>query len=259
MKQIDHLFRKRIGYPEQKKITFEDLSDVLIKTARSMPFENLCIMRGEYSPITKESLIAKTLVRNEGGLCYELNPVLYLFMKENGFIVSLVSGVVYNQTESTWSSTGRTHATILLENDGEEYLVDTGFGGNLPLIPVPLSGEIVKSVNGEFRVSKTVNELGNYLLEMKRKDKDVDWQIGYVFDTSEKIEELSELQEMQRIIVESKDSSFNKSPLITMLTEEGSMTLTNKALTKWHAGEMTKEDISDEKFQELAKQYFGLD
>lgn len=259
MQTVDQLFRKRIHYPQNKEISFKDLNDILSKTAQTFPFENLCIIKGENASITKESLVSKTLERNEGGLCYELNPVLYLFLKENGFNVSLVNGVVYNQTTGTWSATGRTHVAIILLNGNQEYLIDTGFGANLPLTPVPMNGEIVKSGNGEFRVVKSNNEFGDYVFEMKRRDKDTDWQIGYSFDSSFVIEELSELEKMQRIIIESEDSSFNKSPLITMLNEKGSVILTNHSFTKWEDGTMLKEEITEEKFKELAKDYFGLE
>lgn len=258
MKNIVQLFRKRIGYPDLKKITFEDLSDVLVKTGKTFPFENLCIMKGTYAPITQESLIVKTLVRNEGGLCYELNPVLYLFLKENGFHVCLVDGVVFNQAKGAWSSTGRTHVAILLEHENQKYIIDTGFGANIPLAPIPLSGEIVKTGNGEFRISKSNNEFGDFVFEMKRRDKDTEWQIGYTFGSKKEIRELSELDNIQTIIRESKDSSFNKSPLITILHEKGSMTLTNHSFTKWEEGKIIKEDIDEEKFKELAKKHFGL-
>ena len=41
---------------------------------------------------------------------------------------------------------------ILLSHNEQIYLIDTGFGVNLPLQPVPLSGQIARSANGEFRI-----------------------------------------------------------------------------------------------------------
>ncbi len=57
------------------------------------------------SDITKQNLMNKILVRNESGLCYELNSFLYYF------------------------------------------LVDNGFGGNLPLRPLPPIGEVATLIN----------------------------------------------------------------------------------------------------------------
>lgn len=256
--KIDQLFRSRIGLEERKTIAFAHLEEVLMKAARTFPFENLCIIKGKVNPITKDNLIEKLLNRNEGGLCYELNPILYLFLQENGFSVSLVRGVVYNQAAKEWSKTGRTHVAILLEHKGKRYLVDTGFGGNIPLVPVPLTGETVRSSNGEFRVTKTENTFGDCLFEMKRKYKDDDFTIGFVFDSEDVVKEVTDLEEMQRIIVNSEASAFNKEPLVTMLNEQGSKTLTNKSITVWQEGSMTKEEIAESQFQELVKSHFGL-
>ncbi|KRE48912.1 arylamine N-acetyltransferase family protein [Paenibacillus sp. Soil724D2] len=258
MYELNGLFRKRMGIPENQKITFETLDHILRKTALSLPFENLSIISNKTSIITKESLITKMLVKNEGGLCYQLNPLLYFFLVENGFNAALVRGEVYNYATKDWSKLGRTHVTILLQHKGQTYLVDTGFGGNLPLKPVPLNGETTSSVNGEFRVKAMESDYGDYVLELKLKYKDTDWKIGYAFDTKRPLENLSELNEVQGIIVQHKESRFNKTPLITQLTSDGNVTLTDTSFTQWMNGKSSKEQIDNVKFKELAKQHFGF-
>jgi N-hydroxyarylamine O-acetyltransferase len=44
MNELNGLFRKRVGLPENEKITFETLELILEKTAATFPFENLCII-----------------------------------------------------------------------------------------------------------------------------------------------------------------------------------------------------------------------
>ncbi|MCY9667346.1 arylamine N-acetyltransferase [Paenibacillus alginolyticus] len=258
MNELNGLFRKRLGIPENEILTFEKLDNILVKTARTIPFENLNIISNETSAITKESLISKILMKNEGGLCYQLNPLLYFFLVENGFNAVLVRGEVYNYATKDWSKLGRTHVTILLQHKGQTYLVDTGFGGNLPLKPVPLNGETASSVNGEFRVRATETDYGDYILEMKLKYKDTDWKIGYAFDTKRPLKDLSELNEVQEIIVQHKESRFNKIPLMTQLTSDGNVTLTDTSFTQWIQGKSSKEQIDKDKFKELAKQHFGF-
>ncbi|MDQ0221239.1 arylamine N-acetyltransferase family protein [Peribacillus cavernae] len=156
MSTLNTLFRERIGIPVHEKITFDSLGPILEKTAKTFPFENLCIIGCNTGAITKENLMNKMLVRNEGGLCYELNSLLYFFLAESGFDVSLCRGVTYNNETQDWTAIGRTHVTILLKHMENTYLIDTGFGGNLPLVPVPLTGETVTSNNGEFRIKKEI-------------------------------------------------------------------------------------------------------
>lgn len=257
MGKLTALFNKRIGMPENEAITFGKLPEVLERTALTIPFENLTVIQNRISKVNKENLFEKIIERNEGGLCYELNPFFYYYLIENGFHAVLADGVVYNHAAQDYHQLGRTHVTILINHEGQTYLIDTGFGANLPLLPVPLSGETVSSTNGEFRLKKEMTEHGDYVLEMKLKHKDPDWKIGYAFDSRKPITE-STLNEIQTIIAEHPNSSFNKQPLLTCLTKTGSITLTNTSFTQWVNGTVTKETIEDTKFGELAKQHFGM-
>lgn len=258
MCELNSLFRKRIGISQNKNITFEKLDYILEQTAINIPFENLCIMENKISDINKENLINKILVNKEGGLCYELNSIFYFFLIENGFDASLVRGVIYDNINETYSTIGRTHVAILVTHKNQTYLIDTGFGGNLPLKPVPITGEPVTSNNGEFRVNKGDSEFGNYVLEMKLKHKDTNWKIGYAFDSKKLINDVSEFNEIQTIVAKHQESPFNKKPLITRLTSTGNLTLTDTSFTQWIDGIDTKEEIDHAKFKELLKKHFGI-
>jgi N-hydroxyarylamine O-acetyltransferase len=258
MSELNSLFRKRIGISEDEKITFETLDNILEKTAQNIPFENLCIIKNQTNNITKKNLMNKILLKKEGGLCYELNSIFYFFLIENGFNAVLARGVVYNNENQEFLTIGRTHVTILIIHEHQPYLIDTGFGSNLPLKPVPLSGETVTSNNGEFRIGKLETEHGDYVLQVKLKHKDTDWRIGYAFDSKRTITDISEFNEIQTIITEHEESSFNKNPLITRLTNEGSITLTDSSFTQWADGNLTKEKIDYDRFKELSKQHFGI-
>jgi N-hydroxyarylamine O-acetyltransferase len=258
MSEFNFLFRNRIGIPQAEVITFQNLDMVLEKTAKSIPFENLCIIENRTKEITKENITSKILEQNEGGLCYELNSILYLFLSENGFSPSLVRGVTYNQMNQQWTATGNTHVVNLITHNGQVYLVDTGFGGFLPLKPVPLSGESVVSSNGEFRVDHVESEHGDYMLYMKLNRKDEDWKIGYAFNSKEEIQNITELNEVQRIIIEHPESAFNKKPLITKLTDKGNITLTDTSFTEWVDSSLNKEIIDEKRFNEIRNEYFNL-
>ncbi len=66
------------------------------------------------------------------------------------------------------------------------------------------------------------------------------------------------LNAIQTIIAKHPKSSFNKHPLITRLTQNGNITLTDTTFTQWADGTLTKETIDHVKFKELAKQHFVL-
>lgn len=258
MKDLDRLFRQRIGFPDQEKVTLTNLNTVLEMTAAAIPFENLCAISGDNSELNQENLAEKIFTRNEGGLCYDLNSILYLFLRENGLNVEIVRGAVYVPELDGFSPTGNTHAAIILAENDEQYLVDTGFGGNLPLTPVPLDGQEVTSANGAFRVKKEASEFGDCFLEMKLKHKDSDWRKGYAFDTLHPVGDIGELNESKLIITDHPRSPFNKKPLLTRVTANGSMILTDTSFTQWLDGQLVKEQIDEERFKELARQHFKI-
>jgi N-hydroxyarylamine O-acetyltransferase len=255
---IRALLLKRIGLPEKGEIDFASLDTVLEYMSRSIPFENLRIMAKKTLTISEESLIDKMLIRNEGGLCYELNTIFYLFLKELGFRVRLTSGVVYDSKKQAFAGTGRTHVTILLDQDSETYLVDAGFGGSIPLTPVPFSGHSVTSNNGEFRVDRTGHELGSHALMLKLRYKDTDWRTGYVFDVNQPEVDFETMNAIQTIIAEHPASAFRQNPLITMRTATGNMTLTGESFTEWEHGQVTKTAVDDAGFRSILKSRFGL-
>ena len=69
---------KRLKIPA-KEITFDDLDAILLKMGLILPYENLDIMAGTIKNISKNNLIEKLLIQKRGGLCYELNSLLYYF------------------------------------------------------------------------------------------------------------------------------------------------------------------------------------
>lgn len=261
MESFNALFYKRIGWSgqEEEAVSFEQLNDVLEQMSRTIPFENLRIMSRSTMDITKENLTHKIAVLGEGGLCYELNPLLYFFLTENGFHAELVKGTVYNHADQQFSNSRGTHAAIVLTYEDQAYIIDTGFGGSIPLKPVPFNGETVASSNGAFRIRPHDGDHGNYVLEMKLKHRDKDWRIGYAFDTMKPIHNITKgMNEIQSTIIENPNSSFNKNPIITMLTESGNITLTDTSFTIRQQDQIIKKEIDQTQFEEMKKQHFGL-
>jgi N-hydroxyarylamine O-acetyltransferase len=258
MTNLDRLFRKRLGIPCDKVITFENLNAVLEKAAKSIPFENLCIIENRTNEITRENLIKKVIEQNEGGLCYELNSIFYFFLIENGFHTNLIRAIRYNYSSQKWSTMGKTHVANMIKHNGQLYIVDIGFGVNSPLKLVPLNGETVTSNNGELKVENLDSEHGDSIFYMKLKHKDTDWKIGYAFDSKKVMKDLAELNEVQKINTGHPESKFNKKPLMTKFTDKGTMTLTDTSFTEWADGKLKKKEIDEKLFHEIAKRYFDL-
>ncbi|WP_267897277.1 arylamine N-acetyltransferase [Peribacillus saganii] len=116
MAGINPYFKKRIGIGPDEPVTFDNLGRLFEKTAKSFPFENRRIIEGRTGELTPESLANTLLTMSEGGLCYELNPLLVLFLKEYDLKVWMVRGSVYDRLSEGWCATGMTHVAVLVEH-----------------------------------------------------------------------------------------------------------------------------------------------
>ncbi|MBM7713217.1 arylamine N-acetyltransferase [Siminovitchia sp. FSL H7-0308] len=226
------LFIRKIyesGYPEDKppkdRVTF-----ILQKFAEWFPFENTDVMNHNIDPVTPAFLIKKMVTASRGGLCYEINPLLYLVLKELGFQPTLAAATVKNKDE--WVLDG-THALVLLEIDHEKYIADSGFGNRLALAPLQLDGPEVISPAGAFRLRSVSTEKGAVVMEHSADHKE--WSICYAFDWAPVTWE--SLNRMKKTIHEHPRSPFNKELLIASVLEDGTISINEKRQhKKWMDG-----------------------
>ncbi|MGI1806855.1 arylamine N-acetyltransferase family protein [Exiguobacterium sp. TDN 0502] len=209
---------RRIEFPLET-ITFDQLPRLLEAFAYHLPFENTTVLEKRVRPFNDDRFIETFLTEQRGGVCYDLNGLLHRVLQELNCPVRLVQATVYDQKSAAWSATGPTHVAIIWN---ETHLLDTGFGVNLPLVPVPLSGETVHSASGSYRIST------EDVLEIQRTGQ-VEFVTGYKFDRETAIT-TNDLSKMEQIIQQSDASPFNKGRLVAMRTPSGQKTLTERTL-----------------------------
>jgi len=228
-------------------IDIENMPVILRHIAKYIPFENLDVIDKTTKPLSLETIVEKLLTNHRGGLCYEINTLLFEVLRENNLNVNLISAVIYDESSQAFSKTGYTHTIILLEHKGVEYLIDAGFGNNIPLVPVPLNGDLVNSTNGIYKI------IDNQLY-MKRSYRDEQFILAYRFIK----ESLTwdQLRISQQIIEQSEESVFNKRELLTKCTEDGTVTLSENNLVIMKNGEKTSRVLTETEKQHAKKDYF---
>ncbi|TQR25206.1 arylamine N-acetyltransferase family protein [Bacillus safensis] len=233
---IQSAFLQKIGY-EGQSITFDDLPVLLKKMAYTFPFENRAVLNKQSYTLNQEGLKQHLLEENRGGLCYDLNPLLYYVLKEAGLSVQLLQGTVYNKEADTWAIDG-THVAIMLRHHNERFLIDAGFGVNLPLQPVPFTGEWVEAPSIRFRVKAEETEKGTHLLQL---DRGAGAETGYAFTLKEVGEDT--LAQLRHEIYENEASPFNKRPLASKLTPKGRVVVTEDHVTIHEQEEISKKPL----------------
>lgn len=147
---------------------FEDLHTILLQMGHLLSYENIDIMEGNTKEFSRENIEEKLLLKNRGGLCYEINSLLYYFLCDCGFNVYQIAGTLYDPKTRKWNHDDG-HVLIVLQHRNEKYIIDAGFVSYLSLHPVPFHGDSVTSVTGEYRVRKQNTEKGTHVLEMKKE------------------------------------------------------------------------------------------
>lgn len=240
-------FLKRINYKGKETITFADLPKLMAQFAYHIPFENTDIMNELDHDIDKAFLFHKMIEHHRGGLCYELNPLLYYVLEELGFNVQMIQATINKK-----KTLQHTHISTVLFYEGNRYLVDVGFGANQALQPVPFTGEFVSAVGGTYRVRELPEE-GQYVYERFNNHA---LEISYLF-TMKEISE-TEVNRAKNLVTIHTESPFNKGLLLTITTPKGHQTLTDTSLTVVENGQKQKENVNETKKQQITQQLFGI-
>ena len=186
--------------------------------SRLFPFENLDVLIRDERSITESFLIEKMLNKERGGLCYELNGLLHLVLKQLGFDVILAAATIWS--EGKWVI-DRTHAINLYKKDHKLYLIDSGFGNNLCLQPLQMDGEPVVSPSGMYRLRTEKTERGSIVFEHFTK---AGWELRYAFYPDAIGWE--DLNRMKELIHFHQDSPFKEKFLFAQIFKDGTVSIT---------------------------------
>lgn len=143
-------YLEALGLPASPP-TLAALDTLLSRHLARIPFASLSVRLQQPMPLALEAVFDRLVVQCRGGYCFEQNHLLQEMLHEAGYTTRLVlARVVYGQD----THPGLTHRLTLVTVDGEEWLVDAGFGAPGPRVSVPLSG--AERVDGwrRFRVAE---------------------------------------------------------------------------------------------------------
>lgn len=103
----------------KENVQFNDLHEIFLQIGRILPYKNIDVMEGNSLDIYSANLQEKLLLNNRGGLCYELNSLLYYFLSDCGFDVYRVAGTVYDLSDDQWKPDA-SHVIIILKHGGQK-------------------------------------------------------------------------------------------------------------------------------------------
>lgn len=240
---------KRIGY-QGSGLGVEQLTELVRCHLEAVPFECLdnYYERKDVS-LKIEDLYEKIVTRRRGGICFELNGLLYALLKEIGYDCYPV-GV---RVQWLWKEVRPiSHEGVLVRLDGKTYYCDVGFGGPGPKGVLCLDERSPQQVDREnFLVEKEGLEF-----RILRKHEGA-WERVLVF--SDCPWNPVDFRAICYYYATHEESRFVAHRIVNLCLPDGSLALTDDTFTERRNGEVIQTVLGlEEEISKILREKFGL-
>ena len=228
-----------------QKLSLGLVKELQKKHLATFSFNNIAVLLGEEISLELEDIVEKIVTKGLGGYCFEHNALIYEVLKRLGFEVRLLVGKVLNNQNI---EPPRTHRITLLSFEGEEYLVDVGFGPYCPTEPIKVANI------SSYKTHRLIEEEGAYKLQLSVESN---FFTLYKFD----LETYTQADCIMGNFYSSnyKDAVFVNNFVISLIKEESILSLRNNTYHR------IKEDVteilqidSDDDLYEIVNNDFGI-
>ncbi|MBV8325278.1 arylamine N-acetyltransferase [Chryseobacterium sp.] len=147
-------YMERIHYSGDRAMNMDMLKKIHQLHPEYIPFENIDSYTGTVPSLDPENIFRKLVIQSRGGYCYEQNLLLRDVLTCLGFKVELRLARVLWKKEGD-SSSPKSHLLLTAEIEGQNYLIDCGFGVVTLTAPLLLNDEEPQQTpNGLFKISR---------------------------------------------------------------------------------------------------------
>lgn len=241
-------YLRRIDYAGPLLPTAAVLQAVHLAHATHIPYENLDILLGQPIRLDLASIQAKLVLGGRGGYCFEQNKLLAAALQELGFPVQLLAARVRYRYRQMLP---RTHMVLLVHADGENWLVDVGFGAYGLLLPVPfVAGAEARQYAWTFRI---IEEPGLWVMQSLGEDA---WEDLYAFSLEP--QQMIDYEMANYYTSTHPNSRFVQTPTAQRMTTEVRYIMRNRELITDSGDVVTIREIADEELLSVLAQTFGL-
>ena len=226
----------RIVWSGSREATLDTLAAVLRAHMQAIPFENIDVLLGRGVRIDLDSVQEKLVVAGRGGYCFEHGTIVQAALTELGFAPTAHTARVINVRRR--DEAPLTHMVLTVSLDGRRLVVDPGFGGHGPLVPVPVV-EAEDASEGHDRH------------RMVRRDDE--WVLETTIDGSNVplwTSSLAPAEPVDFVMANHFVSTFPQSPFVTNVmlrafSPRGRVSLMNRDLTVRDGPRVMKSVVSD--------------
>ncbi len=219
-----------------------ELAGLLDHHMRAIPFENFDVLLGHPPRLAVDALEAKLVHARRGGYCYEHATLFAAVLRELGLDVRTHSARVVMVTPR--SAAPRTHMFLTVG----DAVLDPGFGGLAPRVPVPLDG----AVAGEHRL---VADRGERALEIRDGDG---WKRLWISSFEHDLP--IDFEMANHFTATHPASSFTSRLMARAFTADGRVSIFNRDVTIVRGRDTLTHQVADRAaLRALVAEHFGFD
>lgn len=243
---------ERIGWSGPLSPTLATLTGLLRAHMARIPWENLDVLLGRGIRLDLDSVYDKLVVARRGGYCYEHSTLLSAGLSHAGFApVAHAARVTFVRPRA---EAPRTHMLLTVPVGGVTYILDPGYGGHGPLVPMPLAANaVVRDGSDSHRL---VRHEGEWVLEAEIEGV---WKPLWTST-------LQPESAVDFVMANHFTATWPQSPFVTMLlmralTPDGRrVSVANRDVTIARDGVFEKSQLADRAaLRKLLADHFGFD
>jgi N-hydroxyarylamine O-acetyltransferase len=242
---------ERIQWGGDTRASFETLAGLLSAHMSRIPFENLDVLLGRRVRLDLEGIQEKLVRAHRGGYCFEHATLFAAVLDALGFAPERHAARVTLYVPRTQAP--RTHMFLTVPLAEGTFVVDPGFGTLAPRVPIPLASGTRAGIDHETHW--LIRDGQAWLLRADVGGETVDaW--------------VSTLDAEHRVDFEMGNhytSTYPQSPFVNRLmmralTPDGRVTVMNRDVAVWRAGERESIELADRAaLRALLNDSFGFD
>jgi N-hydroxyarylamine O-acetyltransferase len=252
MKPFDlDAYLARIAHPRPSTPSIEAVASVMRAHMAAIPFENLDVLLGRGIRLDLDRVVAKLVTARRGGYCFEHGTLFLAALAALGVPAVAHAARVLLMTPKAHAP--RTHMFLTVRLDGRTWMLDPGFGGHGPLVPVPLAE------GDEAREGPDVHRMVRH---------DGEWVLEALVNGSMTPLRTSSLEPQQPIdfvlanhyVSTYPDSPFVQRLMIRALTSDGRVSAMNRDVSRLRDGVLERRQLANRaELRTLLATHFGFD
>ncbi|MEK7948163.1 arylamine N-acetyltransferase [Pigmentiphaga sp. YJ18] len=162
----------RLGYQGSTAPSLAVLDALTRAHSQTIPFENLDVLLRRPIHLDPQRLYDKLVTARRGGYCFELNGLFLELLARLGFAVRPLAARVRLSTADRSIMVQRTHLTLAVTLDGQDWITDVGVGATSLTRALRLEDGLVQATSHDTR--RLAREDGRWFHQVRHADQWID-------------------------------------------------------------------------------------